>query len=80
MDVSVKKNQLINQLLIYFNQDMSRLHRLGDGLRMLGIDTNDSATLDRIAANPEFFTTLISYSDLGLLSKLRESVDTIKGT
>jgi len=79
MDASAKKNLLIAQLLVHFEQDISRLTKLGNGLRMLGIDTNDSDTLDRISAYPEYFTTLISYSELGLLSKLEESVKVIKG-
>jgi len=79
MDASAKKNLLISQLMNYFEQDASRLVQLGEGLKMLGIDTNDSATLDRIAQYPEYFTTLISYSELGLLTKMKQSVDIIKG-
>ena len=78
MDASVKKSQLIEQLMNYFEQDKSRLLRLGDGLRLLGLDTNDAHLLDKIAERPEVFATLISYSDLGLLSKLKEVVDILK--
>ena len=80
MDASTKKNLLVNQLMNYFEQDSARLVKLGESLRMLGIDSNDGATLDRIAANPAHFTQIITYTDLGLLPKLKESVDVIKGT
>jgi len=55
MDASAKKQMLISQLMQYFDQDTARLVTLGDSMRMLGLDTNDELTLDRIAAYPEHF-------------------------
>ncbi len=80
MDAQAKKLQLVQQLINFFENDKYRLKRLGDGLKVVGIDTNDSATLDRIAEYPEYFTTLISYAELGIFEKLIESVNKIKGT
>ena len=79
MDASAKKQMLISQLMQYFDQDTARLVTLGDSMRMLGLDTNDELTLDRIAAHPEHFAQIITYTDLGLLPKLKESVDVLKG-
>ena len=79
MDVTFKKQQLVNQLLHYFDNDMNRVIALGDGLRLLGINTNDEATLDRIASMPEYFTTMISYSELGMFKKLIEHSNKLKG-
>jgi len=79
MDAQVKRQRLIDQLLIYFNQDMNRLVRLGNGLRMLGIDTSNEVHLDRIAQNPEHFMLIITYSDLGILDKMTDSVNILKG-
>ena len=80
MDAIAKKSSLVDQLMIYYNNDQTRLVQLGDALRMLGIDSNDEATLNRIAENPAHFTQIITYTDLGLLQKLKESVDVLKGT
>ena len=79
MDVQRKKQRLVDQLLNHFNQDMSRLTRLGNGLRLLGIDTNNEHHLDMIAAHPEQFMVIMTYSDLGILDKLQEPVKLLKG-
>ena len=79
MDANSKKQMLINQLLVHFNQDMARLVKLGNGLRLLGIDTNNEAHLDNIAAHPEQFLVLLTYSDLGILDKLIEPVTILRG-
>ncbi len=79
MDVATKKQMLIDQLLVHFNQDMTRLGKLGNGLRLLGIDTNNELHLDNIAAHPEQFLVLLTYSDLGILDKLIEPVTILRG-
>ncbi len=79
MDVSTKKQMLIDQLLVHFNHDMARLNKLGNGLRLLGIDTNNEAHLDNIAAHPEQFLVILTYSDLGILEKLIEPITILRG-
>lgn len=79
MDASAKKEALVNQLLAYFGNDTNRLMKLSKGLKTVGIDVNQEYILDSIAANPEYFLTLVTYADLGILEKLTDSVDIIKG-
>ena len=79
MDVQHKKEQLVNQLLAYFGNDTTRLMKMSGGLKALGIDVNQNHILDSIAANPEHFLTILTYADLGILEKLTESVNIIKG-
>ncbi len=79
MVVSTKKQQLIDQLMRYYNNDQSKVILLGQALKMLGLNTDDEAFLHRIEQYPEAFTTIITMSDLGILDKVREQVDILKG-
>jgi len=42
--------------------------------RAIGLELGDVNVIKNIAQNPEWFTTLINYSELGLLSKLGKAV------
>jgi len=42
--------------------------------RAIGLELGDVNVIKNIAQNPEWFTTLINYSELGLLPKLGKAV------
>lgn len=75
--MKITKGDLQKQLVRYFGGDKEKVRRLAQDCRALGFDlgTNIKAIQDY----PEQFTTLISFSDLGILSKLNETLETLKG-
>ena len=73
-----KKKQLIQQLLNYFEGDKTRVKRLGDGCKAIGFSLSEEKNIDAVIANPEAFTTIISYSDLGILGKLTDVLEVLK--
>ena len=67
---------LQSQLLKYFDGDKSRLLKLAESCEILGFKIRDN--IDSISKNPEQFSLLITYSDLGILSKLTDSLKKLK--
>lgn len=75
-----KKKELVRQLLNYFGQDKSRVKKLGEGCKAIGFPLNVEENIDSLTEHPEAFSLLITYSDLGLLGKLEEVLNTLKKT
>ncbi len=65
------------QLLRYFNGDIERVKLLVKGCNALDFKISDN--LESIQKNPEHFTMLITYSDLGILGKLADTLAVLKG-
>ena len=68
--------QLGKQLLNYFDGDKSRVQELGRCCKAIGFPISENVEV--ISKNPEHFMLLITYSDLGILSKLADSLDKLK--
>ena len=64
------------QLTRYFDGDVSRVKELARGCNAIGFKISEN--LEAISKNPEQFTLLISYSDLGILGKLADTLDVLK--
>jgi len=69
-------DKLQSQLLKYFDGDKSRLIRLAESCEIIGFRIRDN--IDAISKHPEQFSLLITYSDLGILSKLTDSLKQLK--
>ena len=69
--------ELQRQLLNYFGGDKKRLVALADGCNEIGFPIRDN--IESISKNPEHFAILITYSDLGILGKLTDSIKKLKG-
>lgn len=69
-----KQKKLIQQLSNFFNGDKTRIKLLAENCKAIGFPLNVEKNLDAIAQEPEHFTLLITYSDLGLLEKLTKSL------
>ena len=69
--------QVTEQLLRYFNGDMERVKLLAKGCNAIGFKISEN--LESIQKNPEQFMLLITYSDLGILGKLADTLIVLKG-
>ena len=67
---------LSDQLLRYFNNDVSKVKRLSADCKAIGFPLADN--IGSITKNSEDFMLLITYSDLGILSKLADSLTKLK--
>jgi len=67
---------LQKQLLNFFGGDKVRLKRFALDCESIGFKLRDN--IDAIVKYPEHFSLLISYSDLGILSKLADSLNILK--
>lgn len=45
----------------------------------VGLDVRDVEIIKNIEKNPEWFTVLLSYSELGLLKRMGSSINKLKG-
>ena len=75
--MEVTKGDLQKRLLRYFDGDKERVKRLATGCRAVGFDIGTN--IKAIQEHPEQFMTLISFSDLGFLDKLTETLEVLKG-
>ena len=71
------KEELGAKLLRYFKGDRARVKSLADGCKSIGFPL--AQNMDAISKHPEHFLLLVSYSDLGILTKLKETLDILKG-
>lgn len=76
MSSTVTKEDLGKQLLNYFGGDVNRVKTLASSCKALGFTLGEN--LESIGKNPEHFSLLITYSDLGILSKLTDSLEVLK--
>lgn len=79
MNVEEKQKQLIAQLKSHYKNDINMIKRLSSGCRCLGLNLKDEEIIDAIADNPEHFFTLMTFSDFGILDKIKESLEKLKG-
>ncbi|NOQ31134.1 MAG: hypothetical protein GQ570_08440 [Helicobacteraceae bacterium] len=68
--------ELSKQLLNYFNGDKERVKELGRACKSIGFPIGEN--VDIIAKQPEHFMLLVTYSDLGILGKLADSLEILK--
>jgi len=73
---TITKKQVQEQLLRYFEGDKSRLKKLAKSCNELGFPIGEN--ISAIQKHPGHFSLLISYSDLGILSKLTDSLEVLK--
>ena len=74
--VTLTKKQVQEQLLRFFDGDKERLKALAKSCKELGFPIGDN--IESIVKYPEHFSLLITYSDLGILSKLTDSLEVLK--
>jgi len=73
---TITKKQVQEQLLRFFNNDKERLKRFAKSCKELGFPIGEN--IKAIQKYPEHFSLLITYSDLGVLSKLTDSLEILK--
>lgn len=69
--------QIQDQLLRYFQGDMNKVKELVRCCNSIGFKISEN--IDEVIKYPEHFATLITYSDLGILGKLADSLTKLKG-
>ena len=69
---SQNKKLLQQSLLRHYNNDREQVKRFAIECKDFGFDLGHPKVYNIIKEKPEFFTTLITYSDLGILSKINE--------
>lgn len=79
MTLAEKKSKLVNQLIAHYQGDKSRVKALGDNCKMLGFSLSEEANIDSISNSPEAFFTLMTFSDFGVLDKIEEVLNILKG-
>jgi len=75
--MALTTKDLQDQLTRYFNGDVNRVKTMVRGCNAIGFKMSDH--LEEISKNPESFMILITYSDLGILGKLADSLEKLKG-
>lgn len=75
MAITIKDVQ--DQLTRYFNGDKEKVKQLAKDCNAIGFKISEN--IESIQKNPEQFTLLITYSDLGILGKLTETLTKLKG-
>lgn len=75
--MALTKEDLQSQLTKYFDGDINRVKRMARGCNAIGFKMSDH--LEAISKNPEHFMVLITYSDLGILEKLADTLEKLKG-
>lgn len=75
--MALTPKQIQDQLLRYFNGDINRVKELSRCCNAL--DFKISENIEVIAKNPEQFALIITYSDLGILGKLVNTLNILKG-
>lgn len=75
--MAITKQDLQKQLLRFFEDDKERLKKLATSCKILGFPIGEN--IESIQKNPEHFSLLITYSDLGILDKLTNSLEILKG-
>jgi len=75
--MAITPKDLQEQLTRYFNGDIERVKAMAKGCNAIGFKMSEH--LEAISKNPEEFMILITYSDLGILGKLADSLNKLKG-
>jgi len=75
--VALIAKDLQEQLTRYFDGDIERVKTMAKGCNAIGFKMSEH--LEAISKNPEAFMILITYSDLGILGKLADSLNKLKG-
>jgi hypothetical protein len=74
--MALTTKDLQDQLTRYFNGDIARVKTMAKGCNAIGFKMSEH--LEEISKNPESFMVLITYSDLGILGKLADSLELLK--
>ena len=74
--MAVTKQELQKQLLRFFEGDKNRLKKLATSCKILGFPIGEN--IESIQKNPEQFQILITFSDLGMLEKITNSLEILK--
>ena len=74
-----KKTELVNGLLAYFNNDISKVKRFANQLRTIGINIDDYDTLCAIEKHSEGIIVLLGMSNFGVLSTVCKAKLFIEG-
>ena len=75
--MAITKQDLQKQLLRFFEGDKERLRKLANSCKVLGFPIGEN--IESIRKNPEHFQILITFSDLGMLEKITDSLEVLKG-
>ena len=75
--MAITKQDLQKQLLRFFDGDKERLRKLANSCKVLGFPIGEN--IESIRKNPEHFQILITFSDLGMLEKITNSLEILKG-
>ena len=79
-EITRRRNELVEGLKHYFNNDLNKVKRFGNQLKLLGFDLNDLETLKSIETRSEALITLLNLSNFGVLSTVAKSIMHIRGT
>ncbi len=74
--MAITKQELQKQLLRFFEGDKNRLKKLAVSCKELGFPIGEN--IESIQKNPEHFQILITFSDLGMLEKITNSLEILK--
>jgi len=74
--MALTTKDLQDQLTRYFNGDVERVKTMAKGCNAIGFKMSEH--LEEISKNTEAFMILITYSDLGILGKLADSLELLK--
>ena len=74
--MAITKQELQKQLLRFFEGDKNRLKKLAVSCKELGFPIGEN--IESIQKNPEQFQILITFSDLGMLEKITNSLEILK--
>ena len=78
MELAQKKKLLIQQLKNYFHGDMTRVQALANDCKFIGFSLGEEKNMDAIAEKPEMFMVLMTFSDLGIISKMKKTTEELK--
>ena len=74
------KDKFQKSLLRHYKGDIKLAKEFIKELKDLGLDISTEEVINEIFNNPHHLTLLITYSDLGLLKKIGESITGLQNT
>lgn len=82
MDEKTKqlKEEFVNGLLHYFNNDVTKVKKFGNQLKVLGFNLDDYDTLVAFRDRSEALVVLLGLSNFGVLSTVGKSIMHLRGT
>lgn len=77
--LKVKREELVNGLKHYFNNDMNKVKEFANSLKILGFNLNDLDTLERFELRSEAMIVLLGLFNFGALKTVTKSIEHLRG-